>query len=417
MPRFSTRVLFEDLAEAKREAKGSERCGFRLPGGGQILLESRRERNVWEGFTAALKSGEIKPEEISLQEMFDSAFPGVGYELRENWRQGGSVSLMEAVGAVSAAQFANISGQVIYTKIMEAYEQEEFVFSKIVKNVTTQFRGERIPGIGGIGNQALVVDEGQPYPLAGLVEDYRDTPMTFKYGLGVDVTKEAIFFDRTGLVMQRAAAVGEELGYAKELRLINAFIDENATAHRYKWRGTSYANYQATTPWINLKASNALLDWSRVDAAEQLFANMVDPNTGKAIVLKGVSIVCTPSLAATAQMVINALGVALQAGGFATSGNLYRQDAASPLGKTPYSARYGLVSSRTLAAQMATDTSWFLSDVSGTVEYMENWPITVATAPAGNEAEFTRDIVQRTKASEMGAAAVADPRKTIKNTA
>ena len=43
---------------------------------------------------------------------------------------------------------------------------------------------------------------GMPYPHLGFGEDYIETPSTTKRGFIVPVTKEAIFFDRTHLVLQ-----------------------------------------------------------------------------------------------------------------------------------------------------------------------------------------------------------------------
>ncbi len=60
-----------------------------------------------------------------------------------------------------------------------------------------------------------------PYPSLGFGEDYIETPSTSKRGFIVPVTREAIFFDRTNLVLSRAAEVGEVLGLNKEKRLLD----------------------------------------------------------------------------------------------------------------------------------------------------------------------------------------------------
>ena len=57
------------------------------------------------------------------------------------------------------------------------------------------------------------------------------------------VTREAIFFDRTHLVLQRAAEVGEVLGLNKEKRLLDLVI---GATNNYKWKGTAYNTYYAT---------------------------------------------------------------------------------------------------------------------------------------------------------------------------
>ena len=53
---------------------------------------------------------------------------------------------------------------------------------------------------------------------------------------------------------------------------------------------------------------------------------------------------------------------------------------------------------------------------SASFEYIENLPTEVTTAPAGNEAEFTKDIVLRTKVREKGTYSTKQPRGMIKNT-
>ena len=88
-----------------------------------------------------------------------------------------------------------------------------------------------------------------PYPHLGFGEDYIETPSTTKRGFIVPVTKEAIFFDRTHLVLSRAAEVGEVLGLNKEKRLIDLVI---GATNNYKWKGTTYNTYQTSTPWINV---------------------------------------------------------------------------------------------------------------------------------------------------------------------
>ena len=87
-----------------------------------------------------------------------------------------------------------------------------------------------------------------PYPQLGFGEDYIETPSTTKRGFIVPVTKEAIFFDRTHLVLSRAAEVGEILGLNKEKRIIDVVI---GATNNYKWKGTTYNTYQTSAPWIN----------------------------------------------------------------------------------------------------------------------------------------------------------------------
>ena len=129
-----------------------------------------------------------------------------------------------------------------------------------------------------------------PYPSLGFGEDYIDTPQTTKRGFIVPVTKEAIFFDRTHLILQRAAEVGEVLGLNKEKRLLDLLV---GTTNNYTWKGAAYNTYSAAGTgvapdgnWVN-QLTDELVDWTDVDAAEQLFANILDPNTGEPVLIAG----------------------------------------------------------------------------------------------------------------------------------
>jgi hypothetical protein len=375
----------------------------------------------------ALESKQLKPEDFSIRKLFEATVVNsqgeqVGRDVLAECfdpsnANGKSMALSEAAGAVSSDAFNKITGQVMYSKIMAASQSEAFTVTNLIPTVPTTLSGERIPGISGIGDQAQVVAEGQSYPLAGVGEDYIDTPQTTKRGEIVAVTKEAVFFDRTGLLLMRASKVGESLGINKEKRAINCLIDQNTTAHRYKWRDVSYATYQTSTPFINKKTSNGLVDWSNIDGAEQLLANMTDPNTGEPMVVMADTIIVTPQNYNRAAMALTATGVNVQAGGFATTGNLSQTVTMNPVGKGPYSGTYKIVSSRFIPPQLATDTDWFLGAPSSAFAYMENWGITVTQAPAGSSLEFNNDIVYQYKASERGAYATLEPRLMVWNVA
>ncbi len=382
--------------------------------GRDYRTDGRRTAEViQEGFA----KGHLKPSEFSIKKLAQHLVED-GFEWVESLdpRHGGGYQ--EAAGAISLASFSNITGQIIYNSMLEDYQPEEFVFSGIVPNVPTSFSGERVPGIGGLGDKAAIVGEGDPYPLVGVNEDYIDTPQTTKRGFIVPVTKEAIFFDRTNLILTRAAEVGTFLRVNKEKRIINAFIDENETAYRYTWKGTAYATYQSTTPWVNLKGSNGLTDWNNLDAALLVMSQIVDPNTGEPVVNMGSDLVVCPQLVATAERILHATMVTLASGGYATTGNLTGTQSPNPiLGIPGYSPpQYKIRTSRLLATKMATKTSWFIGDVAKTVKYRENWPITVVQAPANSQKEFEQDIVAQFKASERGTASVENPRYIVKST-
>lgn len=403
-----------DLAALKRDRKSNYREQMMLSPGRYVTLESRQHRDWWEGFCRDLDKGIIRPHEFSLRDLFESLVPN-GREMVESWNPrfgpDAGVGLMEAAGAITSSDFSNITGQLLYMSMIQDLTPEESVFQNLIPTQQTQFSGEKIPGITGLGDQAEIVPENKEYPLVGVGEDWIETPATTKRGFIVPITKEALFFDRTGMVLQKASAVGESLRLNKEKRAIDCIIDENTTTHRFKWRGTVYATYQTSTPWDNVTASNALVDWTDLDAMEQTANAMVDPHTGEPIAVEFDTLIVAKGLQSTARRIVNATEVTVATPGYAVSAN--PSVTRTP---TPVKVDYSIVTSRLLAARLATDTDWFLGSPRAYARYMENWGITVTQAPAGNQDDFHRDIVAKFKCSERGQYAVIQPRAMAKAT-
>lgn len=367
------------------------------------------ERTV-RHLSEALGERHLRPDDFSIRDLAEALVPDGGEWVRMLDPRSGGTSLVEAADGVDISAFQNVAGQVIYAKILDAYTQEAFVASKLVDTVATRLDGEKIPGVGPLEELDAEVGPGMPFPHLGFGEDYIETPATTKRGYIVPVTKEAVFFDRTNLILRRASEVGELLGLNKEKRLLDMVI---GATNNYNWRGTSYNTYQDTSPWVNQLASNELVDWTNVDAAEQLLAEILDPNTGEPVLVRGTTVLVMPAYRHAAHRVFNAAEIQYTASGSTTS-----TIAANPLGN--YTVAESRLAYRRIVAsgEAAADAKkwWFLGDFRKAFAYMENWPITVTQAPRGSEAEFTHDIVLRFKASERGAAAVIDPRLVVKCT-
>ncbi|MBA3480285.1 MAG: hypothetical protein H0T51_00585 [Pirellulales bacterium] len=358
----------------------------------------------------ALANRELAPEDFSIRDLAEALVPdGRQWVGMLDPRSGGGVSVTESTEGVDVTAFLNVTGQVVYSKILDAYTQEAFVASKLVQTIPTRLDGEKIPGISRIADAVEQVSPGMPYPHLGFGEDYIETPSTAKRGFIVPVTKEAIFFDRTHLVLSRAAEVGEILGLNKEKRLLDLIV---GVTNNYKQNGAALNTYYASTPWKNLLAANELVDWTDVDAAEQLFADILDPATGEPVLVRGTTVLVMPAYRHAAHRVFNASELTYSDGGNTET------TVANPLGN--YRVHESRLAYRRIVASgiAAADAKkwWFIGDFRKAFAYMENWPITVAQAPLGSEAEFNNDVVLRFKASERGAAAVLNPRFVVKCT-
>lgn len=364
-----------------------------------------------------LRRKDIRPNEFAIRPLFEALVPA-GREILQDWSTGGGFAestrtLLEA-DTVKSSQFSQITGQMVYAKTLEAYDNEEFVFTKTIPEVQTpgNLDLEKVAGISGVGNENEVVGEGMPYPGAGPVSDYIHLPPVKKRGQKVALTWEAVYSDRTGQLLQRAADVGFFLGYDKEVRIIDAICDENGGAvtavqggHRYHWRDTTYATYQTSTPWDNVTTSNALVDWTDIEAAELTMSRITDPNTGLPILITPTHIIVTKQLEYTARYILSATSLAIHAGGYATSGTLNEMQVSN------FIPKYTVLTSRLLETRMATDTDWYLCNPKAW-GYRVAIPLETRQASDNHPDNFDRDIVNQWLCREMGAAFTNDPRLT-----
>jgi hypothetical protein len=384
------------------------------------MLESRDYdlRRTCNFVGDALSSGESKPEEFSVRDLFENLVRDrngdcIGREvLREmDPRQNSSgVDFVEAGNAIDTSAFSNITGQIVYNKILEAYNDPAFLWSQLLETIPTDLNGEKIAGIGRLGDNAETVDEGMVYPTVGTQEEWIETPATTKRGFIVPVTKEAIFFDRTGLVLRRASETGNWLGVNKEKRCLDVATGQT---NNYKYKGTAYNTYYASGdsgPWTN-KIVDVLTDWTDINAAEQLWESMTDPVTGEPIVLSTTRQLLVPgALTPTAMRIVNATEVRYDPNASAGTANEWI------IGGNPIGQIYSrpiILSNPWVYARTSSAVNWFYGDFKRAFAYMENWSIQTTQAPANSEAEFSRDIVQQYKVSERGVAAVMDPHYVV----
>lgn len=362
----------------------------------------------------ALETKKIFPSDFSIQELAESLVvdhdgkpAGMEWVRMLGPQKSGGFSVQEATNAVDITAFSNITGQLAYSAIMEGYENPEFVASKLLSTRPTKLSGEKIPGITNITEAVEEVKPGMPYPQLGFGEDYRQTPATTKKGFIVAIEKETIFFDRTNLVLEKANSVGEIMGLNKEKEawdLILGFVNN------YNWKGTAYNTYQTAAPWINKISANPITDWTSIDAIEQLFANMLDPNTGEPINISASQLIYMPARRHLIRQITRAQQVETLTNTAAT--RTFSANTLDPYELIESKHAYRRLIANGISATNAKDY-WLIGNFPKAFEWQENWPITVVQAPPNSEAEFRQDIVAQFKASQRGSAAVRDPRLSV----
>jgi len=375
------------------------------------ILELRKRieldgaQNTVQHLTEALKQGDLKADDFSVRDLAESFLPG-GLSQIEQMAVSDSTWLTED----AAIPFVSTVGAVIDTKIKEAYNQEVFAASKLVRTIPTRLDGEKIHTFGAITDDDLAIATGEHYASGHLHAGYIETPGTTKHGLIIPVTKEAVFFDQTHHLLERATEVGEILAMNKEKRILDMVLGLTKT---YKQNGTEWDTYlpgSASHPWKNLLSGNELLNWESVESAEDVFGEMVDPISGNPILIEPNTVLVMPPKRHLAHRLFYASSVSYEDG-----------QTASTI-RNPF-AKYRLVSSRLAYQQLKSqqgvtnpDKVWIIGNFRKAFAYMENWGITVTKSASGSEADFTRDIVVRFKASERGTPAVIDPRYVVKCT-
>jgi hypothetical protein len=420
--------------------------GLRLEGvqnrGRTAVLSSRTWGDLQEALDCGSRgeTGGIDPHHFSLRDLaantiFSRNGDAVGHGFVQEYFDPGSGRLLqEAMGAVDASAFAGITGQLLINRVLAAFTAEEFVVSRLIPTVPTSLNGERIPGVANLkdpGEDFVEATEMSELRFIGNAEEYIQTPPTTKRQLGIGVTKEAIFFDRTGLVLDRASYIGTILGLRKEKNLIGVLIGAVNT-YQEKRAGDSaavslntYHSAEDNNRWVNHLDGNPLGDWTNINTSEQAFSQIEDPNTGEPIILPGRRVLIAPQiqfLALNQLMVANNVWKLTQ-GGTSPASN---QAGVNTLGPNPLSnLDITIATSRQLYKQIQLQLDldavtaagyWWYGDPAA-FAYMENWPITVVQAPTNSEAEFLQDVVVRFKASERGTPAVMEPRRIQRNRA
>ena len=226
------------------------------------------------------------------------------------------------------------------------------------------------------------------------------TPETIKRGLIVNITKEALFFDKTNLILQRAANIGRTIAVNREKRILDVVLGISTVYSR------NGAAPEATYASDNTTTSNALVDWRSIDTADTKYSAITDPDTGEPIVTTANMLVVPPALKNTAMRILNA-----------TMTGQTTSSAETRVSGPSLNQVWNYATNQYVKQRTSSDSTWFYGNPKEAFVYMENWPLTVEQEGANSEKAFDADIVARFKASERGAAGVLERRYMLKATA
>lgn len=321
----------------------------------------------------------------------------------------------------------SVSG-LVNAEILERFNQPDLIGRNLLTIKPTQMNGQKIIGVSRqpkVTSTAKGRQPGEEHTSTGFGSAYQTTPTTTEQALKCSVTREAVFFDLTGQVLDEAGNIGEELGYGWEITIADEIL---GVTNSYNRSGTSYNTYQTLSPWIN-DGSNAFSDETSVDTARQLFIGMTDPETGKEIRVGGRDILCMQAreLKFREQLFGSniQLGTQLNSNfpsrwvGSTPKLNELKEGGMGAYTVTPLSAiwynRATASDGLNLSASNAKEY-WWVGDYPKAFWWMQNWPLTPWQASADELTMKDRGLIAVYGANYRGAMYTREPRYVVRNT-
>ena len=155
----------------------------------KLMVKNHGKQQVYRKVVELLEKGRkpgagdkgLRYSDLGLREIAE-AFCGEQWVSRMGAAQrGGFTPLMESGDAVDVSAFSNITGQIIFSKILESYQFQVVPIEALVEIVPSQFAHERFPRLGNLPKDGEEIHPGMPYPRAGFGENYVDTPDTVSF--------------------------------------------------------------------------------------------------------------------------------------------------------------------------------------------------------------------------------------------
>ncbi len=372
--------------------------------------------------TNVLESGDVKPSEFSLRDLFVELMPG-GQERANNWERAAKrgQQVTEGALAVDTADFSRITGQIVFSAVQDSYKLATGISDQLATTFPSQFQdSELVPGIAATADQYEdEIPAGHPYPLVGMAARDIRLPRAEKRGGIIPITREAIIADRTGLLLQEAATVGKGMGVNKEKRIIRTFI---GAVPSYEFKGTARATYANAGGFNNL-ATEILTDFTDIRILSELFYAMSDPSINEPLDVAPTTIVCGNNLAWQARSIIR--NVKVREGDITAAPAIQGENEGNriPFDLTIIHNEYlirELILNTTLGGLTSgnrglANAHWFFGNPMAAFVYKEIWALTTEEAPMNNEEQFTSDVWHRVKVSEKGVPGIREPRAIIRS--
>lgn len=325
-------------------------------------------RMVGEDVRKLIEGGKLDVSRLSFQSMYRSLVED--QDLEEN---------------LSSSAFPIIAGEIISSVIIQAYEAFPKAGDRLVRTVPSKLKVSQIPGWKAIG-KIKKVNEREPYPQVVPPDEKSVTIRNYKRGGIMDLTKECLFFDQTGELLDRARDLGMEGARDREEIIMKKIIDLDSDSLD---NGELYSAGNS-----NLLTSNSLgtAGWENVHVA---LMDKKDDNTSKPIWVMGDRpIMLVPTgLWPTAEKLMR---------------NEYGPQGTANLDINIARNMFDIVVNPYLTK---TSTTWWYGGFNRQFRWEEVWPLETFTRVGQDTEEgFKQDVIQQFKVSFYGGCGAQDTR-------
>lgn len=389
-------------------------------------VKTQGVRKVYRTFKECLQAPEtdpkhLNPDDFSFQELWESMVGDMKDTLPFAMAGGRSGYLDEELletplreAPLDTTGFPTITGLLISSKVLEGYNQPQFIGKGLTTNIPSKHVSERMAGFGEPEN-VEEVKEGGEYQESDLGERFVTTEAT-KKGRLISVTEEMVYFDQTGQVLARAAKLGGRAALDKDKSILKGILEGAAADYCYRPSGSETAIY--TTAKKTLYLNNELVDYTDIENAEDYLGDQTD-DKGEAIVTLANAILVANAKVFTARRVINATEVSYEGPAMALPSDSIVTKGSNPVKKVPIFSS-PLVHQLLVAAGIAAATAkktWWYGDFKGQFYWQEIWPIqTFRRKMKETDTGFTRDIVAQFKVRHYGGVFAGGDKYVVKST-
>lgn len=315
-------------------------------------------------------------------------------------------SSVDIAEAMHAAGMPILTGQLLHPVFIKAYEYNLGSVLQLVQEVTSKRSTEKIPGITSHDNLELV-PEGEPFEESGGLEKYADIKNN-KYGKKISLTKEAVLFDQTGLILDRARKIGVKTGIHLQQFVIQKVCDYATVATGEGANKSLVINGTARTMYADTHASwdtyandnlgNAVLSHNSLVAALALFAGLKD-DTGDLVMVNPRFLIVPAALLVTAKELV---GSDMQYDTANRAMNVFKN--AFTIVSSPY-------------IDLTSSTAWFVGDPTMQTRLQWVWKPRTESLGATSQIAFDSDIVSQFKCSYFAGIGSTDYRYVVKGNA